>query len=165
MTLDTPPRRGPGRPRKFNDDVLTKIRQAVEIGLLSPYRIAAHAGISYDLYNDWTAGRGLTKAEYDKFHQTIKSSEANRDMRALARITAAMPKHWQAAAWILERTSPELYGRTVQEQQGRVDHRHSGNVAHAHRDMTAFTDDEMVKLGEVAEGVQRRIDSARVAKS
>jgi len=161
--MTTPPRRKNGRPRRFDDPTVhTKIRQAIEVGLLSPARIAAHAGISYDLYNNWTAGRGLTKSECSNFLDMIKTAEATRDVRALARINAAMGKSWQAAAWLLERTSPEHYGRVIQEQKGTVDHRHSGQVAH--RNMTAFTDDEMVKLGEVAEGVQRRLDAERTAK-
>jgi len=35
--------------------------------------------------------------------------------------TAAQEGHWQAAAWLLERSDPDQWGRRVVTQEGRVD--------------------------------------------
>lgn len=43
----------------------------------------------------------------------IKRAEGRAKAYAVGRIRAAMPKHWQAAAWYLERTDPETFGQRV----------------------------------------------------
>ena len=101
-----------GRPSKLNEEVQEKLIQAIEIGV-SYIHACAYAGIHYDTFNRWrNRGEEETKGQYHDFYVAIKEAEGRGVAKSFAKIqTAASEGAWQAAAWILERRYPELYGR------------------------------------------------------
>lgn len=101
------------RPTKYTPEIAEKCFEAIRIGVRAKTLIAAYAGISVDSYDRWAQ-------LYTDFADGIKRAEAHRTANALARIHKAMPKSWQAAAWLLERTNPEDYGRTISEQRHTI---------------------------------------------
>lgn len=48
---------------------------------------------------------------YVVLHQQVTRARAQAEVRAMATIQQAAPENWQAAAWFLERTAPEKFGR------------------------------------------------------
>lgn len=48
---------------------------------------------------------------YVVFQAQVLRARASAEVRALHQINSAMGSNWQAAAWFLERTQPERYGR------------------------------------------------------
>lgn len=54
------------------------------------------------LVNEWP---------YVVFQHQVMKARASAEVRALHQINSAMGESWQAAAWFLERTKPERYGR------------------------------------------------------
>jgi hypothetical protein len=66
------------------------------------------------------AGRDLEPNEvmYMDFVAAVEQARGRATVHAHATIRAAMPRHWQAAAWYLERTQPRRYARrTWQEEE------------------------------------------------
>ncbi len=96
------------------------------------YRLAAcaSAGIPRRTFYDWMAqgqqaieqGKG---GKYARFVQRVGAAEAAAPIRALEVISKAMTKHWQAAAWFLERTMPHQYSlspaRFAREERERLE--------------------------------------------
>lgn len=80
---------------------------------------------------------------YVEFAEAVEKARAEAVVFNLALIRqAAQGGSWQAAAWYLERTRPEQYGRRI------VESRHSGAVAFrpADVDLSALSDDELAQL-------------------
>jgi transposase len=100
--------RGPGRPTKLTDEVRTAILEAVELGVPNDYA-ADLAGVHRSTFYRW-------KAENEDFQDALLKSKTRCIRTALERIHAASkdPKHWTAAAWLLERICPESFGRKVE---------------------------------------------------
>jgi transposase len=85
---------------------------------------ASSAGISRTSLYDWLrkgeaaihkreAGEPLTEMEerYSTFVIDVEEARAAAVSRNLGMIQEAAPKNWQAAAWFLERTAPQFFGR------------------------------------------------------
>lgn len=112
-----------GAPSKFTPQTVEKLVQAIRLG--ATYELAAKsAGISYQTFNEWRAGRsfpkGTTAAQKAEFSDAIEKAEGDAAVQWLAKIEkAANDGAWQAAAWKLERRYPGQYGRTVQEHVGK----------------------------------------------
>lgn len=72
------------------------------------------------------SGKDEALTDYEKelicLLEVIKKSKAEAIKRNVAIVQQAAMKQWQAAAWWLERTEPEKYGRRI------IDNRHSGAV-------------------------------------
>lgn len=69
---------------------------------------------------DAEAGRDLEPNEIScmDFAAAVEQARSRATVHAHATIRAAMPRHWQAAAWYLERTNPRRYARrTWQEEE------------------------------------------------
>jgi hypothetical protein len=99
------------RPTKYTAEVVERITEA--IGLGATYELAAaYGGISYDTFRTWRETKPA-------FFVALKEAEGEAAVRWLRRIEAAAEddKHWQAAAWKLERRYPQDYGRTVATQE------------------------------------------------
>ena len=101
----------PGRKTKYTPETVAKIVQAIKTG--ATYELAANfAGIGKTSFYDW-----LDK--YPEFANAVKEAEGAGAIELLARIRKeAAEGTWQAAAWILERRYPEMYGRQRQEVTG-----------------------------------------------
>lgn len=100
-----------GRKTKYTPETIAKIVQAIRTG--ATYQLACqYAGIHHDTFYEWMK----TKTE---FSEAVKEAEGAGAVELLARIKKeAAEGTWQAAAWILERRHPEMYGRQRQEITG-----------------------------------------------
>jgi hypothetical protein len=83
-------------------------------------------GINKTTYYDWMkrgkdhddAGK---KSKYAEFYNAVKRAQAEAECRNVAIIQKAAQTQWQAAAWWLERTKPDRFGRQLKNE-------HSGSV-------------------------------------
>ncbi len=107
-----------GRPCELTEGVVKEIVMGVNLG--SSIELAANAaGISYATVRRWLAqGKKDEKADVESdfrsFRSAIQKAKGKRASRWLARIEEAAKESWQAAAWKLERTHPDLFGRVIQ---------------------------------------------------
>lgn len=129
-----------GRPTDLTPETHKIITSAIAYG--GTYEASAHAGgVSYDTFNNWMK-RGeaelvrrdnprvkedtqqwQTEQRFVEFFKAIKKAKGDRQIRWLEQIEkAATGGAWQAAAWKLERTEPENFGRQ------KIDIEHSGEV-------------------------------------
>ena len=113
-----------GRPTKLTDEIQQKILQALAAGNYQD-TAAAYAGISTSTFYNWlergktervriSAGEKPKKTEepYVEFVDAIESARAQAEVRSVALIQkAANDGTWQAAAWYLERSHPQRWGR------------------------------------------------------
>lgn len=142
--------RGPGTQPKTEQKVATLLASLE--GGCSRSHAAALAGINAQTFERWV----LTDPA---FEQSVLSAEATCQRQALAVVSAAASKQWQAAAWMLERRFPETYARRFEvsyPERVRMAARIGGELA-----------DSLVKaLGEVEldpeqqEAVRRKLAEA-----
>ena len=108
------------RPTKLTKEVQERILQAVQAGNYLD-TAAQYAGIDGSTMRRWVQkgeGEGATEP-YRAFCTALKSARASAEVRSVALIqTAASNGTWQAAAWYLERSYPDRWGRTRVEVTG-----------------------------------------------
>lgn len=113
MAGELEPRRGAGRPSMFNEDRAEKLLQAVRGG--NHLKVAAaFAGISYSTLRRWIlkADDPGAPPEYVEFKAAVEKAQADAEVAALAKIQKASTEgNWHAAAWYLERSYPERWGK------------------------------------------------------
>lgn len=102
------------RPTKLDQATARTIIDALAVGC--PIRVACQAaGVGATTFKTWMA-RGSSGDESDApcraFRADVKKARAVGEAAALKVIHEAMPTTWQAAAWFLERSRPERWGRT-----------------------------------------------------
>lgn len=93
----------PGGGTKFTPLTRQRLLEALERGLTINLACQT-AGVSHDSFQRW-------RAKDASFASELKEAEGRRADRWLAFIEAAAPRHWGAAAWLLERCHPQEYGR------------------------------------------------------
>lgn len=108
-----------GRPTKFTPETRQKIIHAVSIG--ATYELASlYAGLNRDTVQEWARkGRNQEKGIYHDFSVALKEAEGKGLVGCLLTIRKAAPKQWQAAAWLLERRYPDVFGRVRLEHTGK----------------------------------------------
>jgi hypothetical protein len=128
---------GPGgRKPKVSDELTKAIAAGIAGGMLAR-DAATQGGISEDTFHDWISrGRATTcrgcgrkvNPGYVRFAEAIEKAKGLRRSLLLNRIDKAArePKHWTAAAWILERTESATFAPKVQhviraELEGALD--------------------------------------------
>lgn len=81
---------------------------------------AALAGLHPDTVYKWLKRGAEGEEPYATFASAVESAQATGEKRLLdlIRAAAAEPKHWQAAAWMLERKFPDRYGRKMRVEAG-----------------------------------------------
>ena len=85
------------------DEDKQRICELVRLGC-TPEKAAAHVG--------WSACQLHRLAEQDKaFGRSLREAERSFEVRNLLHLYHAGEKHWQAAAWLLERRYPDRYAR------------------------------------------------------
>ena len=85
-----------GKPYKYNDEVVTRLTQALRAGN-TRRASCAYSGISEDTFAVWLK-------DIPEFSDAIKKAEGDAELRNVALIQkAASDGTWQAAAWWLER--------------------------------------------------------------
>src|SRR5579859_3620556 len=149
--------RKPGRPNKLKPETLSKLVEAIEVGLT--YDLACHyARISYMTFRRWL-DRGGQDVEagkstvFSEFCEAIKSAEGRAAMKWQLKIEkAASLGDWHAAAWKLERRYPDKYGRTVQDHHvsAEMEVTQHGTVADTLKDPT-IRDAALALLDRIAE--------------
>ena len=111
------------RPTKLTQEVQDRIMQAVQAGNYLD-TAANFAGIDGSTMRRWVQkGEAPNAPEpYRSFCTALKSARAAAEVRSVALIQqAATGGTWQAAAWYLERSYPERWGRTRVEVTGGHD--------------------------------------------
>jgi hypothetical protein len=105
------PKRGGGRKSKYTPETVGKLLQAIKLG--ATYKLACdYAGIDQSTFHDWMKNK-------PEFSTQLKEAEGSGAVGLLARIQKeATDGTWQAAAWILERRYPDMYGRQRMEHTG-----------------------------------------------
>jgi nitrogen regulatory protein PII-like uncharacterized protein len=100
------------RPTKLTSALTAKIVEAIKMGATHEHA-AQYAGISVATFYGWKAKAEAGDEDYLEFLEAIKSAEGQGAVELLKRIKEASedPKLWTAAAWILERRHPDIYGR------------------------------------------------------
>lgn len=101
------------RPSKLTPAVQEQICNAIKAGNYSEIA-ARYAGISSTTFYKWMAlGEGNdAKDPYKEFREAVENARATAEVRNIGLIQqAANNGTWQAAAWFLERTAPNRWGR------------------------------------------------------
>lgn len=92
---------------------------------------AAAAGISKQTLYNWlrrAADEDESDPRFAAFAAAVEESQALAEVRDIALIGKAAETQWQAAAWRLERKSPERWGRKDRvDLGGAVEHKHEVN--------------------------------------
>ncbi len=141
------------RPTKLTDRVKKNIISAIRAGL-SYERAALFAGISESTFYNWKE-RGEREGEgiYFEFLEDLKKAEIEGEVRNLAIISKAAEKQWQAAAWLLERRYPDLWGRVDVKHTGKIELEHTNEykyVLETNRDIRPEVRREILsRLGEI----------------
>lgn len=99
------------RPEKLTLELTEQIASLVRDGN-SPSTSAVLCGISSSTFFNWMKrGRGQ-EPRFLEFSESIERASSQAVIRCVAHIhRAAVDGHWRAAAWLLERTRPEQYGK------------------------------------------------------
>jgi len=102
-----------GRPSSFTPERTRKVLEAIRAGA-TYIRAAERASIDYTTLRGWIKrGEAVKKGPYFEFFKAVKKAEEDREETLLQNIIDAGrdPAHWQAGAWVLERTNPGKFGR------------------------------------------------------
>lgn len=127
-------KKGRGRPTKFTKETTEALIEHISNGV--PVEIAVTlAGIKSRTYYDYKArGEADEKAgiesEYSQFSQAVKKARGEAIARAVVKIQEAgiQGKSWQALAWFLERTCPEIFALRSPVNVQASEERRSGEV-------------------------------------
>ena len=99
-----------GRPTKFTTATKRRLYKALRVG--ASKRMACEcAGVSYETMRTWERRGEEEVGPYSVFLAHVKKAQGEAALKALESIQGAMGKHWQAAAWYLERRFPEDWGK------------------------------------------------------
>ena len=108
------------RPTKLTDEVREKICEAIRKGNYLE-TAAAYAGIGISTFYDWIRRGDQTRgSKFSDFSEAVKKARAEAEAHAVAVIRDAAHNSWQAAAWWLERSFPDRWGRTHRDLEARV---------------------------------------------
>jgi hypothetical protein len=95
---------------KYTPEACKTIIDAIKLG--ETYKGAAMAaGISERTFYEW-------REPHPRFSQAIIKATSDMRRANIAYIADKAPKHWQAAAWLLERRFPDEFGRRSVEVSG-----------------------------------------------
>lgn len=113
-----PPTRGPGRPHELTPETHEAIVKAVRGGNYITTS-AEMSGISKATLFAWMQRGARGEHPFAELFDAVKKARAEAKAAALGTIlraaagSATQPPQWQAAAWFLERTSPDEFGKRV----------------------------------------------------
>jgi len=98
-----------GRPSKFTAERQERILDAIRAGnYIEP--AARAAGIGKSTFYEWVE-------RYPDFSDAVKSAQAEAEIGRVAIVKQAGEEHWQAAAWWLERSSPQRWSRSASARE------------------------------------------------
>ena len=98
--------------QKLTPELQEKFCEAIENGD-SILGACGYVGIAEATYYNWIhkAEEAKTKTKYVKFKECVDKAKAKALHNFEQVIVSASIEHWQAAAWMLERRHPNLYGK------------------------------------------------------
>jgi transposase len=102
-----------GRPSKLTDERAELVLAALRAGNHLT-TAARYAGIAESTLHAW-------RRRSPEFSAAVDKARADAEARMVGVVMKAASEHWQAAAWWLERSFPDRYGRRVLELGGKVD--------------------------------------------
>jgi Homeodomain-like domain len=135
------------------------LAQGVEQQLLAALRTgatigeaAAAAGISRSTVHRWVARGEGQDGRFQNFAEAVAQARAEAKVGAIAAVRRAMPEDWRAAAFYLERTDPEQWGRrTAHELTGADGKPIALRGEDGQRDFSKLSDDELAELQRLLE--------------
>ena len=98
---------------KLTPQLQEEFCKAIENGA-SILGACGHVGITEKTYYNWIhrAEESKTRTKFVKFKECVDTSKEKALFNFEQVIVAASMEHWQAAAWMLERRYPNMYGKT-----------------------------------------------------
>ena len=116
---------------KLTPELQEKFCNAIENGD-SILGACGYVGISEKTYYNWMdrAAEAKTKTKFVKFKECVDKAKAKALHNFEQVITHASTDHWQAAAWMLERRHPNLYGKR-EKIEADVNHKGLSGLADA----------------------------------
>ncbi len=112
-----------GRHTKLTPERQQKICELLKAGNTARTAALANGICEATLINWMNKGRKQKSGKYFEFFEAIKKAKAEAEARNVLIIQKAAEKNWQAAAWWLERTNPDKWGRRLEQKI-----EHSGKV-------------------------------------
>ena len=103
-----------GRPQCYTPAKAARIVRAIRRGL--PYKLAAAAGgVSFNTFVRWRNAGSKPDAplHFRRFLNQLRTAEAQAAEKLFGLIEDRAKEHWQAAAWMLERRHPDLFGKNA----------------------------------------------------
>jgi hypothetical protein len=133
-----------GRKSKLNAELIEEASGLIKAGNFAVV-VCQYLHISQAAYYEWLA-RGQDdldnniKSIYVEFMESIKSAEAEAEIRNVSIIQSAAITTWQAAAWHLERKHPDRWGmhKSQIELTGK-----DGGPIDIGMDLSKLTDEEV----------------------
>ncbi len=103
-----------GRPTKLTPELIEIVERLIDSGM-SVSAVCDAVGVARPTFYQWVSlgEKGTSKDIYTEFADRVKKARAIVQARWLERIEVAAqdPKTWTAAAWLLERSFPQEFGR------------------------------------------------------
>lgn len=146
----------PVKPRLLNDITEARIVEAFEQGL-AVADAADYAGIGERTLYRWLAEGEATDDEDTPLRQLwhrVTRARATGRFELLRTIEKAASLDWRAAAWKLERTAPQHYGRQTRQSEDGADASTKGHEAAKTALPDTIPDDDLDTF--IAERVRRR---------
>lgn len=137
------------RPSKLTDEVQEATARLIKVGVT--VEVAAETvGISPETFYDWMRRgelKGSREAKYRKFRAAVEQARAEAEATLVTRVAkAASNGSWQAAAWLLERRSPERWAKIKERPNG-------------------LDDDEAAEAKSPAEAIRDELAEKRAARA
>ena len=104
-----------GRPTKFNADRAKRVIKAIADGCYVDLACAS-AGVDRTSYYRWMKranAKGPENKPYRDFRRAVNAAKASAEQKCIKVILQSSHRNWQAAAWYLERTNHERWGRKL----------------------------------------------------
>lgn len=111
------------RKTKYSKELIDAICKSIEEGA-SNKDAAELAGIGETTFYEWLSSNynnPLTEDEKAEFRESMCVAGAKRRNKLASIIIKASEANWRAAAWYLERTSPEEYGKAYKVSTSYVE--------------------------------------------
>lgn len=130
-----------GRKTKLTPDIISRITDGLRLGMTKEHA-AMRGGISETSFYEYlTRAKNSTQPNiYTEFAKAIKKAESDCLDSLLAQVTVASRKHWQAAAWLLERRYPAQYGRTINTSISSTSREEQNKIAKHRLELKAIID-------------------------
>jgi hypothetical protein len=136
-----------GRPTKLTPELQEELLKALKGGAYVE-DACGYVGIHKDTFYEWMRRGADGDDLYSEFSDAVEKARASAVVRNIALLQKAAEDSWQAAAWWLERTRPNQYGRRT-------------NIAGPDGGAIEIKTDDAEREERLRAIVQRALDEAR----